>query len=59
MTGEVAPNSEKPIGITHPTLQIHFFDKVYNRNNGETLDEVPYFSVYPSSDLWMDTIKVE
>ena len=59
LTGDVAPNSEKPIGIMHPTLQIHFFDKVYNRNNGETLDEVPYFSVYPSSDLWMDIIKVE
>ena len=59
LTGQVSPNSEKPIGENYPTLQIHLFDKVYNRINGETLKKVPYFSVYPSSDLWMDIIKVE
>ena len=59
LTGQVSPDSEKPIGENYPTLQIHLFDKVHNRINGETLEKVPYFSVYPSSDLWMDIIKVE
>ena len=59
LTGRVPPSSEKPIGESYPTLQVHLFDKVHNITTGQTLEEVPYFSVYPSSDLWMDIIKVE
>ena len=59
ITGQVSPDSNKPIGELHPTLQIHLFDEVHNLMTGETVKKVPYFSVYPSSDLWMDIIKVE
>ena len=59
LTAKVAPNSEKTVGEIYPTLQVHFFDKVHNRNSGDVIEKVPYFSVYPSSDLWMDIIKVE
>ena len=57
LTGIVPPNSEKPVGEKYPTLQVHFFEKI--NNNGIITENVPYFSVYPSSDLWMDIIKVE
>ena len=59
LTAKVAPNSEKTVGEIYPTLQVHFFDKVHNKNSGDVIEKVPYFSVYPSSDLWMDIIKVE
>ena len=59
LTGQVSPDSDKRIGENYPTLQIHLFDEVHNLMTGETVKKVPYFSVYPSSDLWMDIIKVE
>ena len=59
LTGQVSPDSGKSIGESYPTLQIHLFDEVHNLMTGETVKKVPYFSVYPSSDLWMDIIKVE
>jgi LysM repeat protein len=59
LTGDVSPNSEITVGKKYPTLQIHFFDKVHNKTNGKTIERVPYFSIYPSSDMWMDIIKVD
>ena len=59
LTAKVAPNSEKAIGEIYPTLQVHFFDRVHNKNSGDVIKNVPYFNIYPALKLWRDILKVE
>lgn len=56
LTGKISPNTEKPVGDIYPSLQIHFFETI--NNNGDIKKDVPYFSIFPSTDLWMDLIKI-
>ena len=57
ITGEVAPENEKNIGKTYASIQIYNFDKVICKGN--VSKNVPYFNVYPASDLWVDITRVE
>ena len=57
ITGEVAPENEKNIGKTYASIQIYNFDKVICK--GKVSKNVPYFNVYPASDLWVDITRVE
>ena len=57
LTGEISPNSEKNIGKTYASIQIYNFDKVHC--GGKVTENVPYFNIYPASDLWVDMTRVE
>ena len=57
ITGEISPNSEKNIGKIYSSIQIYNFDKVYF--HGKIIENVPYFNIYPASDLWVDMTRVE
>ena len=57
LTGEVVPNDEKNIGKNYVSIQIYNFDKVTCK--GKVSENVPYFNIYPASDLWVDITRVE
>tara|TARA_B100000902_G_scaffold388046_1_gene433054 strand:+ start:3698 stop:6235 length:2538 start_codon:yes stop_codon:yes gene_type:complete len=57
ITGEVTPESEINIGKTYASIQIYNFDKV--KCKGKITENVPYFNIYPASDLWVDITRVE
>ena len=57
ITGEVLPKQGQDIGKTYATIQIYNFDNVSYDNN--TVQNVPYFNIYPASDLWVDVTRVE
>ena len=57
LTGEISPNSDKNIGKTYASIQIYNFDKVHC--GGKVIENVPYFNIYPASDLWVDMTRVE
>ena len=57
ITGEILPDTDKNIGKTYASIQIYNFDKVTCK--GKVSKNVPYFNVYPASDLWVDITRVE
>ena len=57
ITGEISPNSEINIGKTYASIQVYNFDRIHCR--GKITENVPYFNVYPASDLWVDITRVE
>ena len=57
LTGSVNPAEDKPIGIEYPSLQVYLFQKVTCK--GKTIENVPYFNVYPALKLWRDILKIE
>ena len=57
LIGEVTPNDEKNIGKNYASIQIYNFDKVTCK--GRVRENVPYFNIYPASDLWVDITRVD
>ncbi len=57
ITGEILPDTDKNIGKTYASIQIYNFDKVTCKE--KVSKNVPYFNVYPASDLWVDITRVE
>ena len=57
LTGEVIPSDEKNIGKTYASIQVYNFDEVNCK--GKVTKNVPYFNIYPASDLWVDITRVE
>ena len=57
ITGDISPDTDKNIGKTYASIQVYNFDKVTCK--GKVTENVPYFNVYPASDLWVDITRVE
>lgn len=57
ITGEISPDDDKNIGKIYASIQVYNFDKVTCK--GKVSKNVPYFNVYPASDLWVDITRVE
>ena len=57
ITGDISPDTDKNIGKTYASIQVYNFDKVTCK--GQITENVPYFNVYPASDLWVDITRVE
>ena len=57
ITGAVPPSLDKNIGKIYASIQVYNFDKVHCK--GKITEKVPYFNIYPASELWVDITRVE
>lgn len=57
ITGDILPDVDQDIGKTYATIQVYNFDRV--NCMGTISENVPYFNIYPASDLWVDMKRVE